>query len=502
MNPNRPITALASGGGRSTSANKRAGKALALVAIMLPTLFAVAGLVFDAGTMLATRREMQNAADAAVSAAAMDLSMANGSQVNTTAALYVQQLNGLADATVTVNDPPTSGAYAGVANHLELVVEQDVTFSFASFLGVSNSRTISVRSVAAYRAATTGAAVVVLDTDPAEISLPVVLSAIGGGTALLGGLEILGLGGVEVDGAILVNTPWGGYDQDGNPAGENSGPPYGIACTPILPLTRLAAEDIRVSGGVDDPDNYSHTDPGESSPLEASRLPIPDPLADLPVPTLTSDPTNVQATNHGGVLIATLPILPRVHLWPGVYDWLEIRSGRVTLNPGVYIIRSQQPLTGAALTITGGQVLAEGVMFYITNESGYDPAVGLPDSTDGETKPPHLQQLLIAPSVVLNSGLLSCSFTGLDDPSSPYDGILLFQRRFDRRPVVIVDDPLLGTGPLSGTIYAKWGHVTFAGHGTYDVKIVAGTVRIVSEFGVELQPSVLLPPALDVFLVE
>ena len=106
------------------------------------------------------------------------------------------------------------------------------------------------------------------------------------------------------------------------------------------------------------------------------------------------------------------------------------------------------------------------------------------------------------PSVVINTALLGSSFSPLADPSSPFNGLLVYQRRQDLRPIVIANQNLLLGGNISGTIYAKWGHVIFAGNSTYNVKIVAGTVRLLAVLDMTLSPSALLPPAQDVFLVE
>ena len=127
---------------------------------------------------------------------------------------------------------------------------------------------------------------------------------------------------------------------------------------------------------------------------------------------------------------------------PGVYDWIEIVTGRVVFNPGVYVIRGVNPLTRIGLNILAGRVTANGVMFYMTNSTGYSAGAGSPDSADGETVPavPGLGSLL--PSAVINIGLLGSQFTPLDDPSSPFDGMSIYQRRQDRRPIVILNDDL------------------------------------------------------------
>ncbi len=53
--------------------------------------------------------------------------------------------------------------------------------------------------------------------------------------------------------------------------------------------------------------------------------------------------------------------------------------------------------------------------------------------------------------------------------------MLLFQRRQDQRPIVFAQTSPLG-GTLSRTIYAKWGNVLVAGLGTYNARIVTGTL--------------------------
>ncbi len=81
--------------------------------------------------------------------------------------------------------------------------------------------------------------------------------------------------------------------------------------------------------------------------------------------------------------------------------------------------------------------------------------------------------------------------------------MLLYQRRNDRRPIVLAATQLIGGGQASGTIYAKWGHVAFVGgSGAYDLRMVCGTLRVLTVFDTTLAPSELLPAAQDVFLVE
>jgi Flp pilus assembly protein TadG len=52
------------------------GQALALTAVLLPLFFSVIGLAIDGGAVFAARRELQNTADAAARAGAMQLDVA------------------------------------------------------------------------------------------------------------------------------------------------------------------------------------------------------------------------------------------------------------------------------------------------------------------------------------------------------------------------------------------------------------------------------------------
>lgn len=486
--------------------NARRGNVLVLVLILLPALIGVVGLLLDGSILLNDSRELQHATDAAATAAALERHN-EGSAADLTAVTesYIQQHNQFAAASVDVFAPPVQGPYAGVDGFVEVVSTRQTETYLIHVLGQSSSQTLVTRAVAGARDATAGAAIVVLDPDPPPfnllgLSLPLVLPSL---PALLGGLECLGAGRVQVHGAVLVNTEWGGVDEEGQPAGLSAGPPHAIHCMPLLPLTKLSATDIRVVGGVDNERNYGATNGQSTDTLRCNKRSVPDPLRDVPPPTVATDPANVSATQRGHVTIVGLPILlPPVVLNPGVYESINVVSGRVVFNPGVYIIRNRNALTQLPLSIVAGQVVANGVMFYLTDNASYSAAGGSADALDGESTPAPINVGGLLPSAVINVGLLSSQFSPLDSPGSPYHGMMIYQRRHDRRPIVIVQENLLGAGTLQGTVYSKWGHLILAGKGTYNARFVVGTMRIVALLDVTIQPNQLLPPAQDVFLVE
>lgn len=487
----------------------RRGQALALLAVVLFALTAIIALVVDGGMMFSTYRDMQSVVDAAATAAARDL--ARGESVTfakATATDYVRVQNGQSAADVEVHIPPSSGPFAGNASFVEVIATEQVPVYFSRVTGGEPHYPVKTRGVAGVENATAGGAVLALDPTPSPITvsasaLGLVSVSVTVPPANIGGLETLGVGQVKVDGSVQVNTEWGGFDERGCPVGDCAGPPYGASCTPLIPLTRLMAQDVRVVGGVDNPDCYGPYHTSKHCVLQANRLPVPDPFETLPAPTTSSDPTNVVTTNRGGVAVTGLPLIgPTKHLYPGVYDWISVVSGIAVFHPGVYIIRGKNPLTQIPLSIVAGKVTANGVMFYITNSSTYNAVTGAPDASDGETEPPVPGVTSLVPSAVISAALLGSDFTGLSDSGSPFDRMLIYQRRQDRRPVVIVGEQIVGCGSFTGSVYAKWGQVLFAASGSYDLQIVGGTVRFVNVLSTTIAPTSLLPAAKDVYLVE
>src|SRR5258708_16636189 len=92
-------------------------------------------------------------------------------------------------------------------------------------------------------------------------------------------------------------------------------------------------------------------------------------------------------------------------------------------------------------------------------------------------------------SVLINASLVGSSLTPLTNGGSPFNGMLLFQRRMDRRPILIVNETMIAGGSIEGTVYAKWGQLVFTGQGTYDLRFAAGTVRFLTVLDVTLAPA-------------
>lgn len=108
------------------------GQALVMVAIVFMALMFVVGLAIDAGQLFAAKRTMQEAADAASFAGAVVIYQNGTTAQAVSAAIADATKNGYTDGvnstTVTVNAPPTSGAYAGESpvRHVEVIIIRQV----------------------------------------------------------------------------------------------------------------------------------------------------------------------------------------------------------------------------------------------------------------------------------------------------------------------------------------------------------------------------------------
>jgi hypothetical protein len=159
-------------------------------------------------------------------------------------------------------------------------------------------------------------------------------------------------------------------------------------------------------------------------PVETSQPIIPDPLEGLVEPG--------EGINRGPCSITG----GSQTLLPGYYpEGISITGGTVELQPGIYV------LGGCGLSITGGDVTGEGVMFYL--EEGDKCAVKLTGNGIFDVKPipwdPELP----------------------DEQQDDYAGILIWQSALNDNPAKIIGtDQFTG---LEGTLYFPKARVDIAG---------------------------------------
>jgi len=109
------------------------GQVLVLAALLATALLGLIGLLVDAGSFYAERRQVQNTADEAALAAAHELDYGSTVTAARTAAFQNAAANGFnnngTSNTVTVNIPPSSGEHVGDAKYAEVIVgESPKTF--------------------------------------------------------------------------------------------------------------------------------------------------------------------------------------------------------------------------------------------------------------------------------------------------------------------------------------------------------------------------------------
>jgi Flp pilus assembly protein TadG len=496
----------------------RRGALLILMGLLMVSLVGMLGLVIDTGMMMSQARQAQNIADAAALAAARDLlGGRNAADAQGTATDYIAIHNPLTPATTSVIQiPPTTGPYAGKQGFVEVSLSQTVnTFFIHAVPGIASSQTVTARAVAGYESHSAGEGVAVLDPTARP------------------GLDVSGQARLRVNGRVVVNSEGGGEDENGIAVANGN---TGTAASGGQPNSDngIYALDIRVVGGVDKYQNFKNYVSGGSNPLKAKQLPEPDPLINLPVPTvalgidsrsrgsvsvtnnsvqgLNTDTTgqNRQATAGesiaGGLHTA---IANEVILHPGIYNKIDITGGTVYFIPGIYVITAQFN-NQAALKITGGTIVAHGVMFYNTGDN-FEAASGSPDINDGGQAPPISDGAKLG-SVAINAGLtfspLKTSsyaygtlYDGAQAVSNQFDGMLFFQRRRNTETISISGNAADGT--LEGTLYAKWARFQVTGQGTYDAQFVAGSLSVTGQGDITiLSAGGGLGRANEVYLVE
>jgi Flp pilus assembly protein TadG len=297
------------------------GSMAILTGISLTLLLAFAGLGVDVSLWLRAKSDAQAAADAAAYsvAAAAALGSSNSriqSEANAAAAVSGFQ-NGMNGVTVTVNNPPASGAYAGNAKAYEVIIGAPQKLYLASVLPGATAPTVRGRAVALLNTGTTGPACILgLSPQPSNIDV-----TFNGNTAVTAN-------GCDVDAdstsSSSINTNGGGS---------------------------VHAANVRTPGGVSGGNIFV------TGQIYTQSSSTPDPYASRTMPSITagSGPNKwsgaVQNTGSGSPPVMTIN---------GNVDV----KGNTTLDPGIYIINNGSfNLTGQS-TVTG-----DGVTIILTSST-------------------------------------------------------------------------------------------------------------------------------------
>ena len=317
------------------------GQAIVLGALMFMTLLFAVGLAIDAGQLFVAKRTQQEAADAATFAGAIVIYQAGANPpslatVNAAKAAAVADAtrngytDGVDNTTVFVVSPPTSGAYAGNVNHVEVIITRQVRTSLVPAEALLNP--VRARSVGGAEPLNNGYAIMALnrgnvpgafiDQNNADIHL------IGGGILV---------NSTSPSAASNSQTDCNRFTISGGSVNINgsSGSAWPSTCTPAFPS---------VNTGV------------------AQQ---PDPFAGFPPPWSI-----------------VLPICPSLaacrdlsgNQTPGIYQVSLGGAGNttLTLNSGIYVLENGINASGNADIVSG----PGGVFIYNTTANYPNPGGG------------------------------------------------------------------------------------------------------------------------------
>ena len=297
----------------------KSGGVLIYAALALPVLLGVSGLSVDVGSWYANKRIAQASADAGAMAAALEV-MRGGIAGNDDVAysvLYQAALDSASENgydasggdTIQINNPPTSGAYASLADYVEVIVQRPAQVFLAGML-FHEAVTVAGRAVAE---------AIINDTCVWALSRNADKA-------------------VKASGAAVVNLPCGIFSNSGADEALSGD---GGAC--------ITASRLKSVGGA----SGDCLNPA----VVTDNRPISDPFADMQPPSYGGCDFNGNIRVNGGETVT---------LTPGTYcGRIRVNSGgTLNFDPGLYVLDSTAMTITSNATVTGSDVT-----FYLTENS-------------------------------------------------------------------------------------------------------------------------------------
>ena len=407
--------------------SEESGSILAVTALSLVAILSILGFAVDVGHFRYVKRNLQNAADAAALAAALEARTCGTTAVcsamqaaaqdaltenGLTASTTLTNCSGTAGAgvTLTVNNPPcsiSSDPNKGRTNYAEAIVTQKVPTYFAALVGM---RTVTISARAEAGRGVGGPCIYALDTTGPAITI---------------------LAGVIVKSRC--------------PVIDESTSTNALSCVVGV---FLYAPKITVSGGSDGLLCLATSTPQNYAPEPSPR----DPLAYLPAPSTANNScgTTTGSPYTGSPNAVNIILNGNVTFNPGVYcGGINITASilsNITFNPGTYVLKDGTGLLGVSqggLNITLNaltNITGNGVTFY--NEG--------PSGGFSVTEP------------VSGGSVLSLSNVSLSAPTSgTYTGVLFFQAHNVTSTGVFLAS-LVNNSKLEGAIYEPDAHLSYA----------------------------------------
>jgi hypothetical protein len=299
----------------------QSGAYLVAAALAMPVLTGIVGLGTEVGLWYYKHRTAQSAADSSALTAATAYYRDGSStdltvQANSVAASY-GLATGTNGATVTVNQPPTSGPNVATPRAVEVIISQPQAPLFSAMWS-SQPLTISARAVAKG----SGGKGCVLALDPTA-----------GGSA-----KVQGTAQVNLDGCSLLDN-----------SNHASAVTAGGSGT-------ISAQSVSVVGGISGASAITTTDG-----MFTGQPPTPDPYAATTFPSFSGCTHNNFKANNS------------MEISPGVYcNGLSVNAGaNVTLTPGIYYINRGDLSVNGGASLTGAGVT---LVFTSSNGNNYASA--------------------------------------------------------------------------------------------------------------------------------
>jgi len=283
-----------------------------LTALVSPVIIGAAGLATEGGLWMYVHQTLQGAADSAALSAATQYSLNTSASLNNQASSvvatygYTTGESGANHANVTVNRPPTSGAYTGNSRAIEVIVTTQQSRLLSSLF---NSGDITL----------TGRAVALPGNNGTGCVLSLSLTASGAVTSK-------GTSGITLNQCSVFD------DSNDSSALVNGG------------SATIDALSVNVAGQISGGSGITTT-----QGINVGISPIDDPYANVPMPTPGSCDYNNKTYKNTDTID------------PGVYcNGIQLNAGAVvTMNPGIYYIDrgSLQMAGGATLQGTGVTII-------------------------------------------------------------------------------------------------------------------------------------------------
>jgi hypothetical protein len=286
------------------------GQVLPIFTFGLAAILGLSALGVDMGCWSYQQRLAQSAADSAAIAAAIELEYSSVSANVASAARTDSASNGFTNnvsgVTVTVHQPPSSGAYTSNTSAVEVIVQKTAPSYFAKFFGIS-SQLISARAVAVQNPGARGC-IYALKPNATDVT-------VNGSTVNIATCSIVSNGNTLINGSTVTA---GSISYVGTSTVNGS-------TVNVTPQKSIAASDP------------CHTIPGCES------------IATVPPLDITPQSTST----YNGCRNATIP--------PGTYAATLIINGcnGVTFSSGTYILDNGMTINGSS------NVSGSNVTFYI-----------------------------------------------------------------------------------------------------------------------------------------